>query len=165
MLLWFVGPSIAIVWLVFRSPMADHRMVAVGALLPVVEAPTGAPRVLHTLLGAVVALGVVMALTRGRRLVRRRWLGIPIGLFLHLVLDASFTRAELFWWPFLGFDPGTGGLPELDRPLGVIVVLEVLGGAACWWCSRAFDLQDRSRRDIFVRTGQVDRSLLPPDGR
>lgn len=160
MLLWFVGPSIAIVWLVFRSPMADHRMVAVGALLPLVEATTGGPRVLHTVLGAVVALGAVMGLTRGRRLVRRRWLGIPIGLFLHLVLDASFTRAELFWWPFLGFDLGSG-LPELDRPLGVIVVLELLGAAACWWCSRAFGLQDPTRRATFLRTGQIDRTLLP----
>jgi membrane-bound metal-dependent hydrolase YbcI (DUF457 family) len=161
-LLWFVGPAVAIVWVVFRSPMADHRMVAVGALLPLLEALTGGPRVLHTLLGAVVVLGLVMALTRGRRLVRRRWLGIPIGLFLHLVLDGAFTRAELFWWPFLGFDLGTGGLPELDRPLGVIVLLEVLGAAACWWCYRAFDLQDRTRRRTFLRTGQIDRALLPP---
>lgn len=162
MLLWFVGPAVAIVWMVFRSPMADHRMVAVGALLPLLEALTGGPRVLHTLLGAVVALGVVMLATRGRRLVRRRWLGIPIGLFLHLVLDGAFTRAELFWWPFLGFDLGGGGLPELDRPLGVILLLEVLGAGACWWCYQAFGLADRRRRDRFLRTGQIDRALLPP---
>jgi hypothetical protein len=160
--LWFVGPAVAIVWTVFRSPMADHRMVAVGVLLPLVEALTGGPRVLHTLLGAVAALGLVMAVTRGRRLVRRRWLGIPIGLFLHLVLDGAFTRAELFWWPFLGFDLGGGGLPELDRPLGVVLLLEVLGAGACWWCYQAFGLADRGRRDRFLRTGQIDRSLLPP---
>lgn len=163
MLLWFVGPAVAIVWMVFRSPMADHRMVALGALLPLLEALTGGPRVLHTLLGAVVALGVVMGLTRGRRLVRRRWLGIPIGLFLHLVLDGAFTRSELFWWPFLGFDLGGGGLPELDRPLGVIVLLEVLGAAACWWCYQAFDLGNPRRREQFLRTGQIDRALLPPE--
>lgn len=162
MILWFIGPSIAIVWLVFRSPMADHRMVAVGALLPLLEALTGGPKVLHTLVGAVAALGLVMALTQGRRLVRRRWLGIPIGLFLHLVLDGAFTRAELFWWPFLGAG-FTGALPELDRPIGVIVLLEVLGAAACWWVWSAFGLDDRARRDVFLRTGQVDRSLLPPD--
>lgn len=162
MLLWFVGPAVVIVWMVFRSPMADHRMVALGALLPLAEALTGGPRILHTLLGAVVALGLVMAVTRGRRLVRRRWLGIPIGLFLHLVLDGTFARAELFWWPFLGFDLGEGGLPELDRPLGVILLLEVLGAAACWWCYRAFGLDDRTRRQTFLRTGQIDRSLLPP---
>lgn len=162
MILWFVGPAVAIVWMVFRSPMADHRMVAVGALLPLVEALTGGPRVLHTLLGAVGALGLVMAVTRGRRLVRRRWLGIPIGLFLHLVLDGAFTRAELFWWPFLGLDLGGGGLPELDRPLVVILLLEALGAAACWWCYQAFGLSDPARRTRFWRTGQIDRALLPP---
>jgi membrane-bound metal-dependent hydrolase YbcI (DUF457 family) len=164
-ILWFVGPAVAIVWMVFRSPMADHRMVALGAVLPLLEVLTGGPRVLHTLLGAVVALGVVMALTRNRRLVRRRWLGIPIGLFLHLVLDGTFTRADLFWWPFLGLDLGAGGLPEIDRPLGVIVLLELLGAVACGWCYRAFGLEDRTRRDTFLRTGQIDRTLLPPEAR
>jgi membrane-bound metal-dependent hydrolase YbcI (DUF457 family) len=161
-LLWFVGPAVAIVWLVFRSPMADHRFVALGALLPLLEVVTGGPRVLHTLLAAVVALALVMGLTRDRRLVRRRWLGIPIGLFLHLALDGSFTHAELFWWPALGLDTGVSTLPELDRPLPVIVLLELLGAAACWWCYRAFGLDDRRRRATFLRTGQVDRTLLPP---
>ncbi len=162
MVLWFVGPTVAVVWLVFRSPALDYRMVVLGALLPLVDAVTGGPWILHTLLGAVLALAVVMGLTRHRRLVRRRWLGIPIGMFLHLALDLSFTRAELFWWPFLGTDLGGGGLPELDRPWGVILGLEVLGGAACWWCWRTFGLDDAGRRREMVRTGQVDRSLAPP---
>lgn len=163
MLLWFVGPSVAIVWLVFRSPALDYRVVAAGAVAPLVEAATGGPRVLHTLLGAVVALGVVMGATRHRRLVRRRWLGLPIGLFLHLALDGAFTRAELFWWPFLGWSLGGGGLPELDRPLVVVVLLEVAGAAALWWCAQAFGLDDPGRRRVMLRTGQVDRALLPPD--
>jgi hypothetical protein len=162
-LLWFVGPSVAIVWLVFRSPALDYRVVAAGALLPLLEAATGGPRVLHTLLGAVVALALVMVATRGRRLVRRRWLGLPIGLFLHLALDGAFTRAELFWWPFLGWSLGGGGLPELDRPLVVVVLLEVAGAAALWWCAQAFGLDDPARRQVMLRTGQVDRALLPPD--
>lgn len=162
MLLWFIGPSVAIVWLVFRSPALDYRMVVVGALLPVCEVLVGGPRVLHTLVGAVTALALVMALTRHRRLARRRWLGIPIGMFLHLVLDLTFTRAELFWWPFLGASFGGGGLPELERPLGVILVLEVLGAAACMWCWRTFGLDDPDRRRAMWRTGQVDRSLAPP---
>ena len=40
--------------------------------------------------------------TRGRRLARRQWLGLPIGMYLHLVLDLSWTRSQTFWWPFLG---------------------------------------------------------------
>lgn len=164
MLLWFVGPAIAIVWIVFRSPAFDYRVVVLGALLPTVEVALGGPRVLHTLLGAVVALVAVMLLTRGRRLVRRRWLGIPIGMFLHLALDGSFTRAELFWWPFLGTDFGSGGVPELDRPIAAILVLEAMGALACIWCWRTFGLDDPGRRTAMLRTGQVDRSLVPPDG-
>ena len=33
-LLWFVGPSILIVWSVFRSPSADYRVVAAGRSSP-----------------------------------------------------------------------------------------------------------------------------------
>ncbi len=162
MVLWFVGPAVAVVWLVFRSPALDYRVVALGALLPLVDIALGGPRVLHTLLGAVVALVLVMALTRKRRLARRRWLGIPIGMFLHLALDGAITRAQLFWWPFLGWSFGGGGLPELDRPVGVVVVLELVGVAVCWWLWRTFGLDDPAHRDLLRRTGQVDRSLVPP---
>jgi len=155
MLLWFVGPTVAIVWLVFRSPALDYRVIVLGALLPVAEAATGGPRVLHTLTGSVVALGLVMVVTRGRRVVRRRWLGVPIGLFLHLALDGSFTRTELFWWPFFGWSVGPGGLPELDRPVAVVVVLELLGLLAGAWCWRTFGLADPTRRSMMVRTGRV----------
>lgn len=164
MLLWFVGMAVAIVWLVFRSPAIDLRLVVAGVLVPLVEALTGGPRLLHALLGAVVVLALVMAATRGRRLVRRQWLGLPIGLFLHLALDGSFTRAELFWWPFLGWGTGGGALPELDRPVPLIVALELVGAAACWWCGRTFGLDDPARRQAMARTGQVDRRLLPPGG-
>lgn len=163
MLLWFVGPAIATVWLVFRSPALDHRMVALGAVLPVVEAALGGPRVLHTLAGAVLALAVVMAATQRRRLVRRRWLGVPIGLFLHLALDGAVTRAHLFWWPFFGWSFGDGGLPELDRAVPLVLLLELAGAAVCWWCWRTFGLDDPTRRRTFLRTGQVDRSLVPPE--
>lgn len=162
MLLWFVGPAVALVWLVFRSPALDYRVVALGAVLPLAEVATGGPRVLHTLVGAVGALVVVMALTTRRRLARRRWLGIPIGLFLHLVLDGTFTRAELFWWPFLGWELGVGPLPELGRPLVVVLALEAAGVLACAWCWRTFGLADPARRRRMLRTGQVDRSLVPP---
>lgn len=162
MLLWFVGPAVAIVWLVFRSPALDHRMVALGAVLPLAEALTGGPRVLHTLLGAVAALGLVMLATRSRRLVRRRWLGLPIGLFLHLALDGAVARAELFWWPAFGWSFGGGGLPELDRAPVVMVLLELVGAAALWWCWRTFGLDDPRRRADMLRTGRVDRALLPP---
>lgn len=162
MLLWFVGPAVAIVWLVFRSPAVDNRVVALGAVLPLLEVVLGGPRVLHTLLGAVAALVLVMGATSGRRLVRRRWLGVPIGLFLHLALDGTITRSDLFWWPAFGTTFPGGPLPELDRAPVVIVVLELVGALVCWWCWRTFGLDDPERRRAMLRTGQVDRSLLPP---
>lgn len=154
MLLWFVGGAVVIVWQVFRSPGFDYRLVALGAVLPLVEAPFG-PAVLHTLAGAVAVLVAVMAATRHRRLVRRRWLGVPIGLFLHLVLDGVWTRADTFWWPALGWDFGPSGLPELGRPLVVGLALEVAGAALLWWMWGVFGLDDPARRRDLVRSGRL----------
>ena len=43
MVLWFAGGAFLLVWLVFRSPAVDYRLVVVGALLPLVELPFGYP--------------------------------------------------------------------------------------------------------------------------
>lgn len=160
MLLWFVGPTVALVWIVFRSPVLDYRVVAGAAMLPVLEVAVGGPWLLHTLVGAAVALTVVMVATRRRRLVRRRALGIPIGLFVHLVLDGAWTRAELFWWPFLGPGGlGAGGLPEFDRAPVVIIALELAGVGALTWCWHAFRLHEPERRQELIRTGALGRGL------
>lgn len=159
MLIWFLVLAPILVAEVFRSPMIDYRLVAVGAVLPLVEVAIGV-NVLHTLLGAVVLMTVVMLTTQRRRLVRRRLLGVPIGLFVHLLLDASWTRAELFWWPAFGFDFGPSTLPEFDRPIVVGIVLEVLGIAAAFWAYRRYDLADPVKRSRLMQTGQLDRSVL-----
>lgn len=101
MFFWYLGLSWVAVWSVFRSPALDYRLVMAGAVLPVGELPVGTGP-LHTLLAPVVALLVVMLATQGKRLVRRRWLGLPIGMFVHLVLDGAVARPELFWWPLGG---------------------------------------------------------------
>ena len=155
MVLWFVGLSVALVWLVFQSPALDGRVVAAGALLPWLDGLTGGASVLHTLVGSVALLAVVMLATRRRRLLRRRLLGIPIGTFLHLVLDGAWTDAELFWWPFLGGDALGDELPELARSAGAVVAMELAGVAAAVWTWRAFGLGDRARRDDLVRTGRL----------
>ena len=155
MLLWFVGLSVALVWLVFQSPALDVRVVAVGALLPWADGVTGGAWVLHTLVGSVVLLAIVMLTTRHRRLLRRRLLGIPIGTFLHLVLDGGWADAELFWWPFLGADALGGELPELARSAVAVVAMELAGVAAAVWTWRAFELGDRARRADLVRTGRL----------
>ena len=159
MVIWFVVLAPVLVAEVFRSPMMDYRLVAVGAALPLVEVVIGA-NVLHTLLGAAVILMLVMLTTQRRRLARRRWLGIPIGIFIHLVLDGSWTRTELFWWPVFGFDFGPTTLPEFDRPLAIVLLLELLGVVAAVWAYRRYDLADPAKRARLVKTGQLDRSVL-----
>lgn len=160
MLLWFVGPSILLVWSVFRSPAADYRIVAVGAVLPLVELPFGAPRLFHSLSGAAVLLVAVMVGGRGQRLVQRRLLGLPIGVLMHLVLDGAWTDTHGFWWPFLGTSWSVSELPELGRG-GLNVLFEVAGAAACWWGWRRFRLDEPERRELFVRTGRVGRDIAP----
>jgi hypothetical protein len=160
MVLWFIGPSILVVWSVFRSPAADYRVVAVGSLLPLVELPFGEPRLLHSLTGAALALAVVMIGARGRRVVQRRLLGLPIGMLMHLVLDGAWTDTRGFWWPFLGASWSTSELPELGRG-GFNVVLELAGAAACWWGWRRFRLGEPDRRQLFVQTGRVGRDIVP----
>ncbi|MEZ5140977.1 MAG: hypothetical protein R2726_00435 [Acidimicrobiales bacterium] len=160
MLLWFCGVSVAAVWLVFRSPALDYRLVMVGSVLPVGEVVLGGPRLLHTLLASVSALVLIMLATRQRRLLRRRLIGLPIGLMMHLVLDGVWARTQVFWWPFFGFGFGDGGLPELSHGVGLVLVLEVLGAGALAWCWKAFDLADPDNRRLFLTTGHLNRDVV-----
>jgi hypothetical protein len=159
--LWFAGGAFVLVWLVFRSPAVDYRLVMVGALLPLVELPFRSPRVLHSLTGAVALLAVAMLVTPRRRLAQRRLVAIPIGVFVHLLLDGIWTDTEAFWWPFAGLAWSDARLPELARG-GFDVVLEIAGGAALWWCWRRFRLFEPARRERFLRTGQLDRDVATP---
>jgi hypothetical protein len=152
---WFVGLSIVLVWVVFQSPALDVRVVAAGSLVPLLDGASGGPWVLHTLAGSVAALAVVMLATRGRRLLRRALLGIPIGMFLHLVLDGVWADGELFWWPFLGGGAFDGPLPELDRPVAVLVLMELAGVAALVWAHRAFGLDEPARMRELRATGRL----------
>ncbi len=151
-----------VVWAVFRSPTLDYRLVMLGALLPLVEGPLGGPWVLHTLAGAAGTLALVVLATRHRRLLRRRLIGLPIGLLLHLGLDGTFTRAELFWWPALGGDAlGSGGLPGLDRGLAVMILLEAVGVACGVWAWGRFGLADPAP----ARELPAQRATGPPSDR
>jgi membrane-bound metal-dependent hydrolase YbcI (DUF457 family) len=116
--------------------------------------------VLHTLVASVAALLVVMLLTRRRRLARRRWLGLPIGMFVHLVLDGVWSSAHLFWWPLFGWSFEDKRLPEVTRGLGLDVVLEVIGAIALVWFVRRFDLADAANRQRFLHTGQLPRDRV-----
>lgn len=161
MLIWFAAAAVVFTFVVFRSPAIDYRLVALGAVLPLLETPWGVGP-LHALLAPTALLVVVMLATRGRRLVRRRWLGLPIGMYLHLVLDAPFNEAATFWWPFLGTSFGADAAPEISRgwwSLG----LEVVGVLLAIWAYRRFGLDDADRRRRFLRTGQLDRAVMGSD--
>ena len=160
MVLWPPGVALGLVWLVFRDPAFDYRMVVVGALLPdLIDAPFGGARLAHTLLAAVVVLGVVMLATRGRRHRRRSLLAIPIGMFAHLVADGLWARTETFWWPFLGGSLD-GRLPALDHGVAVLVIEELIGAAIVAWCWQRVRLSDPEVRSRFLRTGHLPRDIL-----
>lgn len=155
MILWFATISVILVAIVFRSGAVDYRTVAIGALLPWLDALFGGPRVLHSLLGVAAVLTIVMLVTSRRRLVRRRVLGIPIGLLCHLVLDGTFTDTTAFWWPAAGWAFADGQVPEL-RHLRLSLILEFVGVVATWWAWRLFGLDRSAARDRFVREGRLD---------
>jgi hypothetical protein len=155
MILWLAFGAIFGVWNVFQSSGLDFRLVALGALLPlVIDLPFGAQSYAHTLLAAVVVFLIAMLATtgRGHRLRRRRALSISIGWFAALILSASWAHKELFWWPAFGFDRPDA---PLFPPWPVLVVEELLGLAAAWWMWTRFGLRDPERRARFVHTGRL----------
>ncbi|MEQ8839343.1 MAG: hypothetical protein RIB98_00015 [Acidimicrobiales bacterium] len=156
MFFFFIAAAVLTVLFVFDSPAIDYRFVALGGVLPLVEAATGRPLILHTLLGSVALMSLVMAVTVRRRILRRRLLGIPIGTFVFLVAAGSWTRTDLFWWPVGGLDGiAERPLPEFDRAPAVLVLLELAGVAALVWLVRRFDLTRPEHLDELRRTGRL----------
>ena len=160
MLIWFAVVSAVAVAEIFGSPLVDYRMVALGSVLPVIDLIVGQPTPVHTLAGPVVVLTAVMLATVGRRLLRRRLLGLPIGMFLHLVLDASWDSAQLFWWPAFGSDLSTQSVPE-SNAIAIRVILELVGIGTGVWAYRWYGLTDPENRDRLIRSGHLNRSFMP----
>jgi hypothetical protein len=156
-LFWFAGMAWLLVWRVFRSPTVDYRLVVLGAVLPAVDHLIGRPTALHTVVGAVAGLALVMLVARGRRLAQRRWLGVPIGMLAHLVLDATWADTDLFWWPMTGGDLGALGVPEGAWPLPLALVLEGIGLVVLVALWVRLGLTEPEHRDRFVRTGHLAR--------
>ncbi|HWI05341.1 MAG TPA: hypothetical protein VNT52_16170 [Acidimicrobiales bacterium] len=159
MVFWPAGVALGLVWLVFRDPAFDYRMLVVGALLPdLIDAPLGGARLAHTLLAAVTVLMAVMLATRGRRHLRRSLLAVPIGMFAHLVADAMWARTEHFWYPAFG-GPLTGRLPALDHGLAILSLKELAGFVVVAWCWQRFGLSDPKVRRHFLRSGHLPRGI------
>jgi len=164
MFFWFAGLSfVAVAW-VFASPAIDYRLVIAGSVVPVIEMAAGGPWILHTLLAPVVVMSVVMLVWRGKRMAQRRWLGIPIGLFMYLVLDGAWARTELFWWPLFGVQVDADALPTWESP-GVLVAMELVGLAAAAWGVRRYRLDHGPERRLFLVEGRLSRAAMgPPPG-
>ena len=158
MVIWYLGLSFVLVLMVFDSPLLDYRLVMLGSVLPWLDRLWAPPWVMHTVFFPVAVMTLVMVAGWGRRLVQRRWLGLAIGLFLHLVLSGTFSSGELFWWPARGFDVD-GIEPPTPGP-GLTVVLELVGFAGLIWLARRLGLDDSGRRHHFLRTGHIDRARL-----
>lgn len=160
MLLWFAGMSFVAVWAVFKEPAIDYRLVVAGALLPdAIDVWTGGRWVAHTMLFSIGLLTVVMLGTRGRRLLRRQLLALPIGTFLHLVLDGMWADKPVFWWPVYGTSFGNRPLPSVERGW-LDLPLELIGLFALVWAWRRFRLAEPERRRHFLATGRLGRDLV-----
>jgi membrane-bound metal-dependent hydrolase YbcI (DUF457 family) len=155
MLFYFVAFSVLIVSWVFDSAAVDYRFVALGSVIPLIEVPTGHGWALHTLLAPIIAFIAVSAAARGSRIVQRQWIGLPIGMFLHLVLDRTWARADLFWWPIVGTDElGTHVVPEFD-PLAFSFVAELSGIVLFLWIVRRAELGDPTKRERLFKDGRL----------
>ena len=160
MVLWFAGTAFLAVWLIFRDPAFDYRLVIVGALLPdVVDAAFGGAALAHSVRGSIVLLFLVMLLTIGRRSLRRHLIALPIGTFLHLVFDGAFTTSQAFWWPLAGGSLAEHPLPVTSRGWWNLL-LEAIGLVILLWAWRRFGLADPRRRRLFLREGRLDPALV-----
>lgn len=157
MFFWYIGVSVLAVVLIFQSVGVDYRLVAVGSLLPVVVNLFFGHRAFgSTLAFPAAVLLVIMVATIGKpRLLRRRWLCLPIGIFSGLILSGAFTVSKLFWWPLInsGF-----GSQSVFPSVPVIVVEELIGLGVCWWLVGRYDLWQPQPRHEFMRTGRLELS-------
>ncbi len=159
MVMWFVVLAPVLVAEVFQSPRVDYRLVALGAVAPSILAFVGAPPLMHTLLAPVAVLTVVMLTTIGRRLIRRRLLGIPIGMFVHLILDASWSTTSLFWWPVFGIEFEELRVLE-TAPLIVPLAFELVALALIWPLAKRYGLTTPENRRLLATTGHLQRQFL-----
>ncbi len=155
MFFWFLATSVITIGFVFRDPSFDNRLLLVGSVLPAVDAVFGGARALHSVTVSIALLAVVMIGTKRGSGRRKTLLGLPIGMFLHLVFDAAWNDTDTFWWPFTGFGFDDSGIPIVDRGL-ISVALEAVGVAGCVWLWRRNGMGDSARRRRFLDDGRLD---------
>ena len=155
MFFWFIATSVISIGFIFRDPNFDNRLLIVGSVLPIADGVFGGARALHSITVSIVLLAVIMfATSRGSRR-RKVLLGLPIGMFLHLVFDGAWNDTSTFWWPFTGIEFTDDRLPILDRGL-LSVAMEAIGIAAMVWLVRRNRLTEPSHRGDFLTTGRLN---------
>jgi membrane-bound metal-dependent hydrolase YbcI (DUF457 family) len=158
MLFWFVGGGVILVWFMFADPAIDFRFVVLGALMPdVVDGLLGGSRFMHSIVFGGVLLCAVVLATRHQRRLRRATLALPIGIFLHILLDGAWLSSEAFWWPLSGWSFTDEPLPSAARPVPVLLMQEAAGLGALAWCWYRFGLADVARRRNLLMSGHLDR--------
>jgi hypothetical protein len=171
MIFWHVGGAVFLARWVFRDPAMDLRVLVLGAVLPdLIDKPIGSViftsyfdtgRIYaHTLLFAAAVLTAVMLATRRGSAARKRWMALPIGVLLHLLLDMPIDAATL-WWPALGLEFPSfaeGALVDLIAYLlksPWVVLQEVMGAAYLIYLWRRARLQDPEPRRQLLETGTL----------
>lgn len=150
MILWFAGGAALVLWVVLHDPWLDYRVLVAGALIPdVVDIAFGGTGPLHALAAPVVLLCVVMLATRGpdKRTTRKRLLALPIGMFVHLLLDGVWTSTDVFWWPFSGTELAGAPLPWTNRPV-VVLALQELAGLVMGWLAFGYVQHARNPEEV-----------------
>lgn len=170
-MIWHIGMTLAMARFIFGDPRMDLRVLVLGGILPdLIDKPIGSILLVerfgsgrvfaHTLLFAALLMTVVLVLTRRGSTARRRWMALPIGSLLHLVLDIPIDPAVLFW-------PGLGGFPRSRYPglsqLGPylnshpwVIGQELVGLGVLIWLWRKAGLGSSVRRRRFMATGVLD---------
>jgi hypothetical protein len=151
---WFIATAVVTIGFVFRDPSFDNRLLIVGSVVPIGDAVFGGARALHSITVSIALLAAVMIATKRGSARRKTLLGLPIGMFLHLVFDGAWNDTSTFWWPLTGLDFTDRGIPIVDRG-GWSLVMEAVGIAACTWLWRLNRLGDRALRQRFLSDGQL----------
>lgn len=153
---------------IFRDPKVDTRFLAAGALLPdiidltAVTAAGGERGELwaHSLaVPTVVGVAVLLATRRGRR--RRAWMALVVAWLFHLLLDRMWLDAEVFLWPFFGWDligEGRFWSGAWNRAMSDPWrwLLESVGIGYLAWLWRDHGLTSPAARSRLARTGRLD---------
>ena len=72
---------------------------------------------------------------RDRKTVRKNFLALTIGLFMHLVFDGAFLSTKMFWWPLAGLSMNGYAIPFVERGF-LNIPFEIVGVGLILWTKK-----------------------------